>query len=134
MTTKKQIDKVFLFIKSKVDLEVRISSNYIWNLYINKSPEFKISKSLFEEILFKLDKDGYFRTDGDGMYWLSIEGRDFKGYVSSSKWWNQITKKNIIEGVIYTLIATALIWAIAKGYNMMFGEKIKDKKEQNIPN
>ena len=46
----KQIDCVFFFIKKQIDLNIKINDKYIWNMYINKTPELDINSTKFDDI------------------------------------------------------------------------------------
>lgn len=113
MITNEQLDHIFLFIQERGSNMMQLNFQYIWSLYVEKTPELGINITLLQDILHKLIQDGYIR-EKDGIYRLTTEGRNFKGYSRASKWWRKISRKNILEGVIYSLIVIFIIWVINK--------------------
>jgi len=82
-----QIDFVFFFIRSREQLSASWSNEYIWNLYISKTPEAGINRTLFEEIIKQLVEDDYIREapindSPQKTYHVTFKGRLFKGYVA----------------------------------------------------
>lgn len=89
MTSLEKIDKILNFLKERSDLSASFSKEYIWNLYVNKSPELQITRQIYDEILTKLVEDGYVREeiqkDSQPFYHLTMSGYLFEGYLSSQK-------------------------------------------------
>ncbi|PUZ28544.1 hypothetical protein DCC81_03420 [Chitinophaga parva] len=120
MVTPLQLDAVFLFIKEKTELGALVNNNYIWNLYISKTPELGIDQLLFSDIINKLIKDGYVKEDFQNSYHLTVDGRNFKGYVWAAKWHNKLSAKNITEGIIYSLAVFGIVAILTFIYHLFF--------------
>ncbi len=118
MVSDQQLDAILFYIKKTTNLGASINANYIWNLYVNRTPELKIDKLLFDDILLKLTTDGYLTVNNNGVYHLTVDGRNFKGYVYTKKWFRKVSINKIVEGIIIAvmgaLITTAIIWSIKK--------------------
>jgi hypothetical protein len=84
MTPLEKIDKILNFLKERSDLSASFSKEYIWNLYISKTPELKINRQLYDEILKQLIEDGYIREnkteDSQPNYHLALKGLIFDSY------------------------------------------------------
>ena len=84
MTPLEKIDKILYFLKERSDIGAGFSREYIWNLYIEKTPELKINRHLYDEILKKLVEDGYIRETKNSMdqpvYYTTLKGLSFDGY------------------------------------------------------
>lgn len=92
----KQIDAIFFYIKKKIALGASINSEYIWNLFVDKTPELEINKLMFSEIISKLIEDGYItelRKANEGQdvttYHVTFKGQIFEGYESQQKLLNE---------------------------------------------
>lgn len=83
MTPIEKVDKILEFFKSRTD-NAGIGKEYLWNLYIQKTPELEINRMLYEEILKMLIADGYLREtnreDAQPTYNLTLKGLAFSGY------------------------------------------------------
>lgn len=122
--TNKNLDAVFFFIHLSVwETNKGISAKSIWDIYLSKY-EVGIDNQMLNDILHKLEKDELVYLK-NGLYYLTVEGRNFEGYKHKNKWFRKVSKKNIIEGIIYSLIVIIISWAITKGYDLFFGEKPK---------
>lgn len=84
LTPLEKIDQVLDFLKAKSDLSASFSKEYVWNLYIEKTPELKIHRQLYEEIFKKLIEDGYINenktTGSQSTYHLTLKGLAYDGY------------------------------------------------------
>lgn len=99
MTPLEQIDFVFSYIKNKEDLSASFSTEYIWNLYVSKSPETQITRFIFNEIIRQLIDDEYIRElpiieSSQKTYHVTFKGRIFEGYVA-----NNIASKQSIKRI-----------------------------------
>lgn len=87
MTALGKVDKILNFLKDRSGLSADFSKEYIWNLYVKKTPELKINRQLYDEILQKLVEDGYIRETKVGenqpTYHLTVQGYLFDGYINS---------------------------------------------------
>lgn len=81
----KQIDFVFSYIKDKEEHSATFSKEYIWNLYVKQSPEMQINRMIYDEIMQKLEDDGYISKKSiygseQPSYNVTFKGRIFNGY------------------------------------------------------
>jgi hypothetical protein len=113
----KQIDAVFFFIKKKTALGASVNDNYIWNLYIERTPELGIGKQLFYDILQNLLDNGYITISSDGAYHLTVKGRAYKGFQRTNHWFLGLSRKTIVEGTIGALLTALIIWIISMVYS-----------------
>ena len=86
MTPLEQIDFAFFYIKSREQLSASWSAEYMWNLYISKTPESGINRTVFDEIIKQLVNDDYIRElpindSSQKSYHVTFKGRIFNGYV-----------------------------------------------------
>jgi hypothetical protein len=113
MTMNEKLDSILFFIKKKTDLGASINAKYIWNLYVERTPELEIEQLLFQDILDHLVNDGYL-SKRDGVYHLTVNGRAFRGYVHSNKFWvkyfNFTFKQWVLIGTITTVIGGLIVW------------------------
>jgi hypothetical protein len=120
MSNNEQLDAVLFYIRDISTLNFMVNRGSIKLHLDNEHGNLKVSELLLNDILIKLHNDGYLNSPSQGIYNVSIEGRDFKGYVYSNKWFRTVSRKTIIEGVIYGGILAVILWAVAKVYNVIF--------------
>lgn len=82
MIPEQQLDFVLSYIKPKIQVDAVFNENYIWSLYVSRTPETGITRTMLGEILKKLIKDGYIREHGTNpiTYLITFEGLIFEGY------------------------------------------------------
>lgn len=89
MNPLEKIDAILNFLKDRSDLSASFSKEYIWNLYVSKTPELDINRQVYEEILKKLVEDGYVREENEknfqSVYHLTMKGLLFEGYLNNQK-------------------------------------------------
>ncbi len=112
MNMNEKLDAIFFFIKNKTNLGASVNKKYIWNLYVEKTPELQINWTLFNDILDRLIKDEYV-TISDDTYHVTVKGREFKGYVEDAQWYRWIVKNPIGQGILIGLITALIIWAVS---------------------
>lgn len=131
MTPLEKLDKILSFFKDRSDLSIDFSKEYIWNLYIKKTPELQINKQIYEEILQKLVEDGYLREtkkeDFQPTYHLTMKGYLFDGYINSQSeiqrlqktaislsrrafWWTVVIALGTLVAAIYYLFEILNHW------------------------
>lgn len=80
MTDIEKLDFVLNFIKSKMTVSAHWGYGLVWT-HIEKTTELKINKTLFDEIINKLKKDGYIvDNETKDACRVTFEGLIFKGY------------------------------------------------------
>jgi hypothetical protein len=105
----KQRDAVFFFIKDKTALTAEVNDKYIWNLYINRTPELQINQLLFQDILKYLVQEKLITKSIEDTYHVTIQGRMFKGYENQNKFVKRFFSKGVKEGIIYSLIVAVIL-------------------------
>ena len=86
-TPYEQIDSVFFFIKDKIELGGSYSKEYIWNLYVSRTPKMKINETLYNEIIERLISDGYIRmiklpNAEQPIFHVTFDGLVHEGYLA----------------------------------------------------
>lgn len=110
LTTDEQLDAILFFIQDKTSIGAMISRNYIWDLYVSRTPELGITPLLFSDILQHLIDDGYIILSNN-TYHLTVKGRNFKGYVEYNKFYRKVLRNPIGQTVIATIIISIIVWA-----------------------
>src|SRR5690606_28755231 len=88
MTPLEQIDFVFFYIRDKITTGADWGYFNIWT-HVQKTPETKINKTLFDEIILKLKEDGLLteinNLGSQATYHITFKGLTFNGYVSEQQ-------------------------------------------------
>lgn len=111
MTMDEKLDAILFFIQEKTKLKASINKAYIWNLYVERTPELGIDALLFSDILQHLIDDKYLTLNND-TYHLTVKGRTFKGYVEYNMWYRKLLRNPIAQAAVGGLIVALIIWAI----------------------
>lgn len=113
MSPLKQADRILFFIEKFLKTSAQISKEYVWNMYVQKTPENTINRLMFDEIMELLVEDGYVRKSANmqqqeqDFYHLTFKGRLFVqrgGYTKSHK-------RKAISATLQSVQAMAIVVA-----------------------
>lgn len=109
MVSNKKLDAVLEFIRRKTELNVKVDRKYIWQFYIEPTPELGIDEGLLDDILSHLLSEGYITMNTTKHFSLTIKGRNFKGYDYTTKWYRKEPYNKAWFQLLLTVVAGLIV-------------------------
>lgn len=121
MSPLEKIDSILNFLKNKKELSASFYKEYIWSLYVSKTPELEINRQLYDEIFLKLVEEGYIRelkdTNTSSIFHLALKGLIFNGFQNQELEIIKLKRNNTnLARQMYILTFLIAIGTLIAGY------------------